>query len=85
MQYIVKGVSMLRDKEDFENLIVGYKATSVSTAGETNIERAPIFLKDVATVTYGNKDPFNIVHINGERCVGLSDLQGNKIQHGKIG
>ena len=23
-QYIVKGVSLLRDKEDFENLIVGY-------------------------------------------------------------
>jgi HAE1 family hydrophobic/amphiphilic exporter-1 len=72
MQYIVKGVSMLRDKEDFENLIVGYKATRVSTEGQTTIERAPIFLKDVATVSYGNKEPFNIVHINGERCVGLS-------------
>jgi HAE1 family hydrophobic/amphiphilic exporter-1 len=72
MQYIVKGVSMLRDKEDFENLIVGYKATRVSTEGQTTIQRAPIFLKDVATVSYGNKEPFNIVHINGERCVGLS-------------
>jgi hydrophobic/amphiphilic exporter-1 (mainly G- bacteria), HAE1 family len=72
MQYIVKGVSMLRDKEDFENLIVGYKATQVSTEGQTTIQRAPIFLKDVATVSYGNKEPFNIVHINGERCVGLS-------------
>lgn len=72
MQYIVKGVSMLRDKEDFENLIVGYKATRVSSEGQTSIQRAPIFLKDVATVSYGNKEPFNIVHINGERCVGLS-------------
>jgi hydrophobic/amphiphilic exporter-1 (mainly G- bacteria), HAE1 family len=72
MQYIVKGVSMLRDKEDFENLIVGYKATRVSTEGQTTIQRAPIFLKDVATVFYGNKEPFNIVHIKGERCVGLS-------------
>ena len=72
MQYIVKGVSMLRDKEDFENLIVGYKATRVSSEGQTTIQRAPIFLKDVATVSYGNKEPLNIVHINGERCVGLS-------------
>jgi HAE1 family hydrophobic/amphiphilic exporter-1 len=78
MQYIVKGVSMLRDKEDFENLIVGYKATRVASAGETTVERAPIFLKDVATVSYGNKDPYNIVHINGERCVGLSVYKETK-------
>lgn len=78
MQYIVKGVSMLRDKEDFENLIVGYKATRVTTAGETGIERAPIFLKDVATISYGNKDPYNIVHINGERCLGLSVYKETK-------
>jgi len=78
MQYIVKGVSMLRDKEDFENLIVGYKATRVALAGENTVERAPIFLKDVATVSYGNKDPYNIVHINGERCVGLSVYKETK-------
>lgn len=78
MQYIVKGVSMLRDKEDFENLIVGYKATRVASEGQTVIVRAPIFLKDVATISYGNKDPFNIVHINGERCVGLSVYKETK-------
>jgi HAE1 family hydrophobic/amphiphilic exporter-1 len=78
MQYIVKGVSMLRDREDFENLIVGYKATRVVSDGQATVERAPIFLKDVATVSYGNKKPFNIVHINGERCVGLSVYKETK-------
>jgi len=78
MQYIVKGVSMLRDKEDFENLIVGYKATRVAAAGQTTIERAPIFLRDVATISYGNKDPYNIVHINGQRCLGLSVYKETK-------
>jgi len=78
MQYVVKGVSMLRDKEDFENLIVGYKATRVAVEGQTIIERTPIFLKDVAIVYYGNKDPFNIVHINGERSVGLSIYKETK-------
>ena len=78
MQYVVKGVSMLRDKEDFENLIVGYKATRVAIEGQTTIERTPIFLKDVAIVYYGNKDPFNIVHINGERSVGLSIYKETK-------
>jgi HAE1 family hydrophobic/amphiphilic exporter-1 len=77
-QYIVKGVSLLRDKEDFENLIVGYKATRTTTNAQTAVERAPIFLKDVATVSYGNKDPYNIVHVNGKRCVGLSIYKETK-------
>ena len=72
LQYIVKGVSMLNDAEDFENLIVGYEFVRSETEGQTNVERAPIYLKDVATISFGNKEPANIVHINGERCVGLS-------------
>lgn len=63
---------MLNDKEDFENLIVGYEFVRSETEGQTNVERAPIYLKNVATVSFGNKEPANIVHINGERCVGLS-------------
>ena len=38
----------------------------------TSTEKAPIFLSDVANVSYVNKDPQNIVRINGQRCVGLS-------------
>src|SRR5680860_945082 len=78
VQYIVKGVSMLNNIEDFENLIVGYKAVRVEAEGETTIERAPIYLRNVATITYGNKEPANIVHINGERCVGLSIYKETK-------
>ncbi len=78
MQYIVKGVSLLEDKEDFENLIVGYKAIKAEVEGQTTFESAPIFLKDVATVSFGNKDPYNIVRINGQRCVGLSIYKETK-------
>jgi hydrophobic/amphiphilic exporter-1 (mainly G- bacteria), HAE1 family len=78
IQYIVKGVSMLSTTDDFENLIVGYKAVQAQTEGQTTIERTPIYLKNVATVTYGNKEPLNIVHINGERCVGLSIYKETK-------
>ena len=78
MQYIVKGVSLLEDKEDFENLIVGYKAVKVQAEGQTTFDRAPIFLKDVATVSFGNKEPYNIVRINGKRCVGLSIYKETK-------
>ncbi len=78
MQYIVKGVSLLQDKEDFENLIVGYKAVRSEEDGQTSFERASVYLKDVATVTFGNKDPYNIVRINGQRCVGLSIYKETK-------
>ncbi|MFV0593539.1 MAG: efflux RND transporter permease subunit [Draconibacterium sp.] len=78
-QYIVKGVSMLQSIEDFENLIVGYKAVSSETTGQnSSSEMAPVYLKDVARVYVGNKKPTNIVHINGERCVGLSIFKETK-------
>ncbi|NQU85069.1 MAG: efflux RND transporter permease subunit [Mariniphaga sp.] len=77
-QYVVKGVSMLSDVDDFNNLIVGYKAVRAQTEGQTTVEMAPIFLRDVATVSFGNKEPENITRINGERCVGLSIYKETK-------
>ncbi len=77
-QYVVKGISLLANVEDFENLIVGYKAVRSETTGQSSVEMAPIFLKDVATVAVQNKEPENIVHINGERCIGLSVFKETK-------
>ncbi|MDR2039848.1 MAG: efflux RND transporter permease subunit, partial [Bacteroidales bacterium] len=77
LQYLVKSASLFASEADFENLIVGYKAvdaqgttTTTSTGGEG--ERAPLFLKEVATVKFENARPENIVRINGERSIGLS-------------
>jgi HAE1 family hydrophobic/amphiphilic exporter-1 len=78
MQYIVKGVSMLQTVDDFESLIVGYKLVRTQTEGQTVGEMAPVYLKDVANVSIGNKEPENIVHINGQRCVGLSIYKETK-------
>jgi hydrophobic/amphiphilic exporter-1 (mainly G- bacteria), HAE1 family len=77
-QYIVKGIKLLDDVEDFENLIVGYKAVRTESQGDQRTEMAPVFLRDVATITLGNKEPSNIVHFNGERCVGLSIYKETK-------
>jgi len=77
MQYIVKGVSMLQTVDDFDNLIVGYKNVRSAEAENTS-EFAPVFLKDIATVRLGNKKPVNIVHVNGERCIGLSIFKETK-------
>ncbi|HAX95008.1 MAG TPA: AcrB/AcrD/AcrF family protein [Prolixibacteraceae bacterium] len=72
LQYIVKGVGLLTSISDFETLIVGYKAVAATTTGGPPVEMAPVFLKDVATVRFSNKEPTNIVHLNGERCIGLA-------------
>ncbi len=39
---------------------------------------APVYLKDVATVSLSNKEPVNIVHLNGKRCIGLSIYKETK-------
>lgn len=82
LKYVVKGVSVLKDLNDLENIIVGFRQSSSSPASVQSVaaagaeqqasSRIPIYLRDVATVRFANKDPQNIVTINGERCVGLS-------------
>lgn len=69
LKYVVKGVSLLSDLSDFENTIVGYKP--ITTTDQT-AEKAPIFLREVAKVSFRNKEPENIVRLNGKRCLGLA-------------
>lgn len=78
LQYLVKSSSLFNSEADFENLIISYKSTDAAT-GETasqsadgNQGRAPLFLREVATVRFENARPENIVRVNGERCIGLS-------------
>ena len=93
-QYIVQGVNSLTDISDFENLIVGYKAinststvetttSSTSTSTSATETKAPIYLKDLASVSFENKRPDNIVRINGVRSIGLSvfkEMQYNTVK-----
>ncbi len=80
-KYVVKGVSVLENLADLENIIVGFKqstpastaaAQAQATTANASSERVPVYLRDVAKVGFVNKDPQNIVTINGERCIGLA-------------
>lgn len=78
-KYVVKGVSVLEDLNDLGNIIVGFKQPSASAGtglserpAVSSTERVPVYLRDVASVKFENKDPDNIVTINGERCIGLA-------------
>jgi hydrophobic/amphiphilic exporter-1 (mainly G- bacteria), HAE1 family len=79
LKYTVKGVSVLEDMADLENIIVGFKqsssagtASSQSSSSTAVSGRVPVYLRDVAKIKFENKDPENIVTVNGERCIGLS-------------
>ena len=78
LQYLVKSSSLFNSESDFENLIVSYKPTEVATGGTgtqnstNNVESAPLFLGEVASIKFENAQPDNIVRINGARCIGLS-------------
>jgi hydrophobic/amphiphilic exporter-1 (mainly G- bacteria), HAE1 family len=79
LKYTIKGVSVLNNLEDLKNIIVGFKqavspggSLSQGTSNNASSVRVPVYLRDVATVKFENKDPENIITINGERCISLS-------------
>jgi HAE1 family hydrophobic/amphiphilic exporter-1 len=77
LKYTIKGVSVLNDLDDLKNIIVGFKqapagALPTAVPGNSSSERVPVYLRDIATVRFENKDPENIITINGERCISLS-------------
>jgi len=69
-KYVIKGVSIFEELDDLRKLIVGFQQSEASTQNETP-ERVPVFLSDVAMVNFENKEPVNIVRINGVRSIGL--------------
>ena len=78
LKYVVKGVSVLENIEDLENIIVGFKTAPTDGSSSDQVSssaplssRVPVYLKDVAKVRFDNKEPENIVTLNGERCIGL--------------
>ena len=85
IQYTVKGVNLITSLQDIENIIVAFKensstgssssSESTSSAGKT---KAPVYLKDVASVSIRNKEPENLAPYNGERCLGISIYKENK-------
>ena len=90
-QYIVSGVNILKSEEDFGNIIVSYKRTETAANGTANAaaqnaageNMAPIYLKELAEISFENERPENIVRINGRRCIGLSvykEMQHNTVK-----
>lgn len=81
MKYVIKGESVLKEVQDIGNIIVTFQ----EPADDNNLlDKAPVFLRDIAKIELKNKDPENIVRINGERCIGLSIYKEPKFNTVKV-
>ncbi len=74
-RYIIKGVSIYQSPEDLGHIVVG---RTIETDESGTSKEVPLLLSDVASVTFKNQDPQNIVRLNGKRCVGLSIYKETK-------
>ncbi|UCE05855.1 MAG: efflux RND transporter permease subunit [bacterium] len=80
-KYIIKGVGEFQSIDEIGNVIVTYaQPTSLTTGVQTSIttERVPVYLRDVAKLSFKNKEPENIVRINQQRCMGLAIYKETK-------
>lgn len=75
-RYIIKGTAMVASENDLNNIVVTFKnentGTSTTASQATIGNKVPVFLRDIARVSFVNKKPDNIVRLNGVRCMGLS-------------
>jgi HAE1 family hydrophobic/amphiphilic exporter-1 len=67
LKYVIRGLGEFSDLDDIRYVIVGEKPAIGNES-----ELVPVFLKDVADIIYQNKDPENIVRVDGRRCVALA-------------
>lgn len=73
INYVIKGLGAFNDMSEIGDVVVAYKNDSRS-----NEKLTPVFLKDIAAVEFRNKDPENIVKINGKRSVALAVYKETK-------
>ncbi len=70
-KYVIKGISEFVTLEDIGNIILTY-TQPLDLAGQPIPGRwIPVFLRDAATIRFENKEPENIVHLDGRRCLAL--------------
>ena len=67
LKYIIKGVGKFQSLDDIGNVIVATKPSALNPQ-----EMVPVYLSDIADIRFANKEPLNIVRVDGQRCVALA-------------
>ena len=77
-QYVIKGVAEFERLGDIGDVILTYEQPLDMSGTPIPGERIPVFLRDVADIRFENKEPENIVHVNGTRCMALAIYKETK-------
>jgi HAE1 family hydrophobic/amphiphilic exporter-1 len=67
LKYVIRGIGEFSDLDDIKYVIVGERP-----AVGNESELVPVFLKDIADITFQNKEPENIVRVDGRRSIALA-------------
>jgi HAE1 family hydrophobic/amphiphilic exporter-1 len=87
--YLIKGIGKYADVREVSETVIGYKeasngsSDSLSTGNQQSgqiyaPEKVPIFLSDVAAVTYAPEERTELVRLNGRETVGLYIFKESK-------
>ena len=71
-KYVIKGVSEFKSLADIGSVILTYTQPLDLSGQPIPGQWAPVFLRDAAKISFANKDPENIVHVDGQRCLALA-------------
>ncbi|MCB0316267.1 MAG: efflux RND transporter permease subunit, partial [Calditrichaeota bacterium] len=77
-RYLIKSVGEFQTLEEIGNVIVTRRAAQTAGANAQNPETTPVYLRDIAEISFRNERPDNIVRINGERCLALAIYKETK-------
>ncbi|TRX60225.1 efflux RND transporter permease subunit [Fulvivirga sp. M361] len=87
-KYVIKGLGIIENPEDLENLVVGYTSqqnTSTGTDAKGTPQdqgqasgQVPVLLREVARVKITDKEAGSIVRVNQRRSLGLSIYKETK-------
>ncbi|MFC1493232.1 efflux RND transporter permease subunit, partial [candidate division KSB1 bacterium] len=86
-KYIIKGVSELGSIDELGQIVLVNKQlttseSSIQTVGTT--EDVLVYLRDVADIRLVNKEPENIVRLNGVRCLALAAYKETRYNTVKV-
>jgi HAE1 family hydrophobic/amphiphilic exporter-1 len=92
-KYVIKGLGIIENPEDLEDLVVGYTtrqnanstATTTSSTNSDNqaaqtptADQVPVLLREVATLKIMDKEASSIVRVNQKRSLGMSIYKETK-------
>lgn len=79
-RYIIKGVGEFTSLDDIRSIVVSFTTTANLDGSSV---RTPVFLRELAEVRFRNREPDNIVRLNGRRCMGIAvykEMKYNTVQ-----